>query len=199
MEQELLLDTNAFFNLLKMMNPDAGEDSIVATCIDNLKSKKLVVSTITEVEIISVMGKYARGSHGGTSKCNCLISDKGDVCQNTRYTVARKKWNKNRVKAWMQLISEIFEGKSKLLTINVEPFNTATIEEAKKVIIHALLHSFASMDAMIDATAKLARENGRDVTVVTSDKGLKACLRAIGVPCDDYFSKNREQQSQTNS
>ena len=44
------------------------------------------------------------------------------------------------------------------------------------------------MDAMIAATAKLARDNRRDVTVVTSDKGLKACLSKINVPYNDIFA-----------
>ena len=56
------------------------------------------------------------------------------------------------------------------------------------MITYALIHNFASMDAMIAATAKLARSNGRDITVVTSDKGLKACLSRIGVPCNDIFA-----------
>lgn len=50
------------------------------------------------------------------------------------------------------------------------------------------IHNFASMDAMIAATAKLAQNNCRDITVVTSDKGLKACLSKIGIPCNDIFA-----------
>lgn len=65
-----------------------------------------------------------------------------------------------------------------------------TVIEAKNVITHALIHNFASMDAMIAATAKLARDNSRDVTVVTSDKGLKACLSKIHIPCIDVFAAN---------
>ena len=63
MDQEFLLDTNAFYNLLKAMNPETSNESEFADTIAALKHTKLVVSTITEVEIISVLGKYARGSH----------------------------------------------------------------------------------------------------------------------------------------
>lgn len=188
MDHEFLLDTNAFYNLLKAMNPETNEQGSLPASIDTLKNEKLVVSSITEVEIVSVLGKYARGSQGGVSKCNCKISPEGHICQNNRYTAARKKWNNKRIKAWMQLIDEIFEGTSQLLTVSIEPFNSATVAEAKYVIKYALVHNFASMDAMIAATAKLARDNSRDVTVVTSDKGLKACLSKIGVPCDDFFA-----------
>lgn len=190
MDQEFLLDTNAFYNLLKAMNPETSEQDALIGSIATLKHAKLVVSSITEVEIISVLGKYARGSQGSISKCNCQISPEGHICQNNRYTAPRKKWNKKRVKACLQLISDIFEGKSKLLTVNIEPFDSTTIAEAKNVIRYALVHNFASMDAMIAATAKLARNNSRDVTVVTSDKGLKACLLKLDIPCNDVFNAN---------
>lgn len=190
MNQEFLLDTNAFYNLLKAMDPEASEQGALVDSIAILKQAKLVVSSITEVEIISVLGKYARGSQGGFSKCNCQISPEGHICQNNRYTAPRKKWNKKRVKAWLQLISDIFEGKSKLFTVVIEPFDSTTVAEAKNVITHALVHNFASMDAMIAATAKLARNNGRNVTVITSDKGLKACLLKIDIPCNDIFATN---------
>ena len=188
MEREFLLDTNAFYNLLKAMNPEAREHDASMDSIAALKKEKLIVSSITEVEIISVLGKYARGSQGGISKCNCQISPEGHICQNNRYTAPQKKWSKKRVKAWRQLISDIFGGKSTLLTVSVEPFDSRTVAEAKTVITHALIHNFASMDAMIAATAKLARDNNRNVIVVTSDKGLKACLSKIGVPCNDAFA-----------
>ncbi len=187
MDREFLLDTNAFYNLLKAMNPEAGEQGVLVDLVTVLKNAKLMISAITEVEIISVLGKYARGSSGGVSKCNCQISPEGHICQNNRYTAARKKWNKKRIKAWLQLIDDIFEGKSQLLTVGIEPFDLTTVAEAKNVITHALIHNFASMDAMIAATAKLARDNSRDVTVVTSDKGLKACLSKIDVPYNDIF------------
>lgn len=190
MDQEFLLDTNAFYNLLKAMNPETSERSVLDGSLATLKNAKLIVSSITEVEIISVLGKYARGVQGGHSKCNCQISQEGHICQNTRYTAPRKKWSNKRIKAWLQLINDIFGGNSSLLTVNIEPFDLTTVAEAKNVINHALIHNFASMDAMIAATAKLARNNSRDVTVVTSDRGLKVCLSKIGVPCNDIFSAN---------
>lgn len=188
MEREFLLDTNAFYNLLKTMSPEAVEQGAFTDLVTTLKNAKLIVSSITEVEIISVLGKYARGSNGSVSKCNCQISPEGHICQNNRYTAPRKKWNKKRIKAWLQFIDDIFEGKSQLLTVDIEPFDLTTVAEAKNVITHALIHNFASMDAMIAATAKLARNNRRDVTVITSDKGLKACLSKIDVPCNDIFT-----------
>lgn len=188
MQQEYLMDTNAFFNLLKAMNPDSGGQDALSEAIKELLSQKLTVSSITKVEIISVLGKYARGNQGGFQKCNCVISQNGQLCQNSRYLKPRKKWNSRTTKAWLQFIDEIFEGRSKLLSVEVEPFNTSTVSEAQNIIMHALTHNFASMDAMIAATAKIARKNDRNITVITSDKGLKACLGKCAIPCYDVFA-----------
>lgn len=189
MKKEYLLDTNTFFNILKAMNPDSGGHDTLSDSIEKLKSEKLIVSLITKVEIISVLGKYARGIQGGLQKCNCQISKEGDICQNSRYFAPRKKWNSRRTKAWIHFITEILEGRSKLLFVAVEPFDTATVSEAQKIILHALSYNFASMDAMIAATAKMAGENERNVTVITSDKSLKACLSVCGIPYFDLFSQ----------
>lgn len=94
MDQEFLLDTNAFYNLLKAMNPETSEQDALIGSIATLKHAKLVVSSITEVEIISVLGKYSRGSQGGISKCYCQISPEGNIWQNNRYSAPRKKWKK---------------------------------------------------------------------------------------------------------
>lgn len=188
MEQELLLDTNAFYNLIKALNPDGSEHDLFGSEVAEFKKSKMIVSTITEVEIISVLGKYARGRQGGFSKCGCKISQDGHICQNNRYIIPRKKWNKKRIKAWQQFISDILCGKSQYLTVGIEPFDNDTVVEAKKIIVHALLHNFGSMDAIIAATAKLAQNSGRDIVVVTSDKGLKACLQKVEVSYSDIFA-----------
>lgn len=188
MQQEYLLDTNAFFNLLKAMNPDSQSDHSLSESLGKLISEKLSVSSITKVEIISVLGKYARGTQGGPQKCNCRISPEGDLCQNSRYSEPRKKWSARKTKAWIQFINEILEGRSKLLNVEIEPFTQDTVSEAEKIILYALSNNFASMDAMIAATAKIARTNKRDIVVVTSDKGLKACLGKCEIPYCDVFA-----------
>ena len=59
------------------MKPDSGDQDILSATIEELLSQKLTVSSITKVEIISVLGKYARGNQGGIQKCNCMISQDG--------------------------------------------------------------------------------------------------------------------------
>ena len=70
------------------------------------------------------------------------------------------------------------------------PFNIDTINEAEKIVEHALIHSFASMDALIAATAKQEMANDNEIIVVTSDKGLKACLNKCSIPYWDAFGQN---------
>ena len=135
------------------------------------------------MEIISVLGKYARGNSGGRSKCNCVISEDGAICSNYKYTVPRKAWNTKIVKAWRQLIDETITGKSSLVQLRLLPFSEKTIDEAQRVLVHALIHNFGSMDAMIAATAKESIDNHKSITVITSDGGLKACLEKCGIPC----------------
>ena len=79
------------------------------------------------------------------------------------------------------------DGESSLIVLELIPFDLEIINEARKIIEHALIHSFASMDAMIAATAKREIDNQYEVVVVTSDKGLKACLEKCSIPFWDAF------------
>ena len=73
MPKEYLLDTNAYYNLLKESRNHQKGDSAFSAEISTLASSDLFISTITKIEIISVLGKHARGNNGG-----CLIG--GPVC-----------------------------------------------------------------------------------------------------------------------
>ena len=85
------------------------------------------------------------------------------------------------------MIQDTLLGISPLVTIKILPFDNGTIRTAEQLIVHSLVHNFASMDAMIAATAQEAIINGRDMTVVTSDKGLKACLSKANITYWDAF------------
>lgn len=74
-----------------------------------------------------------------------------------------------------------------MLSVSILPFDEKTIQYAEQIIPNALIHNFASMDAMIAATAREAILSGKDMTVVTADKGLKACLQNEEIPFWDVF------------
>ena len=187
MPKDFLLDTNAYFNLLKESRELEKGTSTFSSEINMLINGNVFISSITKVEIISVLGKYARGRSGGSHKCLRSVSETGELCQNMWYVSPEAKWNRRKVNKWLQLIKETTEGTSRLLSVGILPFDEKTIQNAEQIISNALVHNFASMDAMIAATAREAILNGRDMTVVTSDKGLKACLAKVSIPCWDAF------------
>lgn len=183
MAQDYLLDTNAFFNILKAYNDDSI--SQITDKIGSLTEGTMYISTVTKVEIISVLGKYARGNTGGFQKCNCIISETGEVCSNSRYTQKRKAWNKKTIKGWLKLIKEALDGTSQVINLSLLPFDNTTIVKAEEIVQLALRFSFASMDALIASTALCEIENGHNITVVTADKSLQACLTASNIPWVD--------------
>lgn len=187
MFKEYLLDTNAYYNLLKESREQQKGHSDFSTVINTLAEGRLFISIITKIEIISVLGKYARGNSGGFQRCTRCISMTGESCQNQWYTKPRARWNRREISGWQKLIQETILGTSSLISVNILPFNDKTIQTAELLIAHALVHNFASMDAMIAATAQEAIGAGHDMTVVTSDKGLKACLSKADIDFWDAF------------
>lgn len=71
---------------------------------------------ISCIEIISVLGKYARGRNGGFQKCMRPISETGSMCTNKWYIAPQAKWNRRKVNMWLiwlicreiQQISHVF-------------------------------------------------------------------------------------------
>lgn len=189
MEKRYLIDTNAFFHILQELSPDNPTGKTMSKEIKDIVEGNSYISTVTKIEIISVLGKYSRGVSGGPQRCTSCIDDKGTKCTNSKYVKPRKKWNNKKVKAWLKLINEVINGKSKLFSVGVESFDGNTIAEAEKIVQYALKYNFASMDALIVATASIASNSGKEgITIVTSDKGMKACLSACGMPVLDPFA-----------
>ncbi len=98
MSESYLLDTNAYFNFLKYATltnhaDKAEETNIFAEAIGTIKKGRNYISTLSQIEIISVIGKHARGNFGGRQKCDCVVSETGERCSNYRYTKNQKRWN----------------------------------------------------------------------------------------------------------
>lgn len=191
MSKEYLLDTNAYYNLLRESREQQKGSSSFSAEIHILSTISLFISTITKTEIVSVLGKYARGNSGGFQKCTRCLSKNGESCQNQWYTAPRARWSRREISGWQKLIQETLLGTSSLFSVKLLPFDEKTIQIAERLVAHALVHNFASMDAMIAATAQEAIEAGRDLTVVTSDKGLKACLSEANIACWDAFKVSK--------
>ena len=173
MEEVYLLDTNAFFNFLKysVIIKEDQEENIKSSII-KIKNNKCYISTLSGIEIISVIGKYAR-----TAK----IDNSSKLLKPMKPRV---------VKQWLKLVDDTLTGKSSIITLKQLPFSQNTINEAQRIILHALIHNFGSLDSIIAATASEFRKTQEleKVVLVTSDKGLIACLRKCDIPFWDPFS-----------
>lgn len=97
MAKEYLLDTNAYYNLLRESGEQQKGGSTFRAELSTLISGSLFISTITKIEIVSVLGKYARGSSGGFQRCTRCISEAGESCQNQWYTAPRVRWNRREI------------------------------------------------------------------------------------------------------
>lgn len=70
-----LLDTNAFFELISYLaGKNIRRDEYK---YEDIVKGKCYISKITELEIISVIGKYGRGEPAQWQKCNRLLLEDG--------------------------------------------------------------------------------------------------------------------------
>ncbi len=172
--QRYLLDTNAFFELLSTIaGKPVRKDGYDFT---DIVSGEFYISSITLVEIISVIGKYSRGEVRQWQKCNRIISDNETVCQHSYLSLGRKPWNTKFVSALFKLIKEIVNGDSPFLKVKVLPFDETVLKKSEQFILKSLKYKFGSHDAVIAATA-IINSDELNMCVVTSDKGLKAAMR----------------------
>ena len=93
MNKTYLLDTNALFNYVKYKITYSSLDTESQKIIDELEGNKCYISEITTIEIVSVLGKYARGGLG-----------------------AAKKMKTKQIKAWKKLIDQILNQDKYIVT-----------------------------------------------------------------------------------
>ena len=74
-QNHYLLDTNIFFHIIELIANAPSHSGI-----QKLQEGHCYISELTRIEIISVLGKYARGMSSQTQICNKIISETGSVC-----------------------------------------------------------------------------------------------------------------------
>lgn len=175
--KKYLLDTNAYFALLKYISAENQNE-----IIQDILSGECYISKVTQIEIISVIGKYARGNSGGKQVCDRIHGDTGVVC-GRQFVMPRKiRWSQAKLKGWLRLEKEVSSGSNCLFNVKVLEINPDVIAEAEKFIQNALIFNFKSMDAVILGTAKANSSDDETMVVVTADKGLKAGMDKINYP-----------------
>ncbi|MBN1690121.1 MAG: hypothetical protein JW901_03775 [Dehalococcoidia bacterium] len=178
-----LLDTNTYFLFFQ---PEPKPTSY--TCLrEKLKSSTEIsfyISEITSMEIHSVLGKYRRGSPRQAQKCNreISISTGTAVCPNTWISPARKPLKLRVFRNIQKLVKDI-ESQRGDIQATVLALNQPIIDYARNVLMHyADRYSFGSHDALIAGCLMNAQHNlNINLTLVTSDKALKAVLKEEGL------------------
>lgn len=171
-----LLDTNVFFDILEAISNGASKAKF-----DTIMGGKCYISELTRIEIISVLGKHARGCAKQWQPCARIINEAGDVCGAQFLIPEKKRWKKRTIGDWRKLIKDITEGNSSLFSVEVLPVTDAVCSIASQFVGNALQYNFGSLDAMITATAiDCQRRIKEDLVIVTYDKKLLAAIKAEG-------------------
>lgn len=178
MAKKYLLDTNAYFAILKYVAADCMNDEKINEIIDG----ECFISKATKIEIISVIGKYARGSSGGVQVCERIHAEGNTKC-GVKYIIPKqKKWSQAKLKDWIKLEKEISSGINSLFTVTVLDIDEKVITSAELFIQNALLYNFKSMDSIIVGTAMANSVENDQMIVVTADKAMKAGMDKIHYP-----------------
>ena len=177
--KKYLLDTNAFFELLSYLSGRAVRRDNYDFA--DIRQGECYISKITELEILSVIGKYGRGIPSQWQTCNRQTSEEGTKCNNRYFFEGVTPWNKKLCIAMRKLIKEMIEGRSSILRINVLEINESIINRAEGFMMHAVRYKFGSQDALIASTAIIYSTEEDPMYVVTSDKTLRAAMEAEGM------------------
>lgn len=177
-----LLDTNAYALFLQYPKP--------LTC-SKLEQKlgngiiSFYISEITSMEIHSVLGKYRRGSPRQQQKCDRqTINTDSSEC--IWISPGRKPLKAKLFRDLQKLIYDI-ESKRGQIQASIISLDDDTIIKAKDLLMTYSDHySINSHDALIGAVTISSKEKiGLDLTMVTSDKALKALLIDEHIPVYD--------------
>ena len=175
--KKYLLDTNAYFVLLKHIITRNNSE-----IIQDILSGECYISKVTQIEIISVIGKYARGNSGGKQVCDRIHGDTGIVCGKQFIMPEKRRWSQAKLRGWLRLEKEVSSGSNCLFNVKVLEVSPDVIAEAEDFIQYALRFNFKSMDAVILGTAKANSSDDDIMVVVTADKGMKAGMDKINYP-----------------
>lgn len=177
--KKYLLDTNAFFELLRYLSgKPVRKDEYDFT---DIRQGECYISKITELEILSVIGKYGRGVPSQWQTCSRQISEAGEKCGKRYFFEGTRPWNNKLCAAMKKLVKEMIDGRSDILKINVLEINEDIINRAEGFMMHAARHKFGSQDALIASTAIIYSTEENPIYVVTSDKALRAAMKAEGM------------------
>ena len=171
------MDTNAYFAVLRyVISREINEN------YEKIINGNCCISKLTQIEIVSVIGKYARGAGRSIQICDRVYEGETRPCGKKYVVEKKRKWSQRKLHDWLKMEQDIVNGRNPKIRLTVLDVNDKVIREAQEFIKQALLHSFGSMDAMLLSTAKVYSTNEKKMVIVTADKGFKAGMDRIDYP-----------------
>lgn len=181
-----LLDTNVYALLFQAQRTSSHEN--LEKIIRVGAETSFFIPEIVSMEIHSVLGKYRRGSvKAEQQRCtrNVLIADTAQQCTHTCLFPARSRMKAKVFKALQKLLNDIEAGRGSIKA-KILPVGAPEIACAKLLLTsYADKYAFGSHDALVAGTLMVANQQGNDLTLITSDKGLKAVCREMKIKLYD--------------
>jgi hypothetical protein len=181
MSAPFLLDTNSYF--LFFQRPKSPSYLRLAQKLKVGSEISFYIAEITSMEIHSVVGKYRRGSPSQHQQCGRKIvaGNKTANCSNIWISAGIMK-----AKVFRDIQKMIFdrEARNGQIQATILELERVSMEKARELLLkYADRYSLGSHDALIGGSLIVARKvKGMDLTLVTSDKGLKAVLKDETIP-----------------
>lgn len=186
MKTAYALDTNAYALLFQTPNSEARDN--LEKKLTNNGVMSFYIPEIVSMEIHSVLGKFRRGGakeqHESCIK-HIIQSDEIIACTHTCYLAPRPRMKSKVYKALLKMLNDI-EKKQGSIQADLLPLGSREMSAGKDILIQ-LAHrfSFGSHDALVAGTVAAANANGLELTLVTSDRSLKAVCMEQRIPLFD--------------
>lgn len=177
-----LVDTNAYH--LFFSNVSQESRTRLESLLRNGDNIEFYISEITSMEIYSVLGKDRRGIQNQNQLCTRTVVD--GVCSNNWMVTGRKGIKDKLYRQLIRLVSDIQEETGEVRA-QIIPLSAEIIMASKNFLIdYADRFNFGSQDALIAGTAIAFKiHSGIELTIITSDRGLKAALASANIPVFD--------------
>lgn len=183
---QVILDTNAY--ALFFQNPKSPQFAKLESTLKTATGIDFFIPEIVSMEIHSVLGKYRRGG-AALQHTPCdrhVVHVSGPIaCTHTCVFPERRRISSKAFGKLQKMIRDI-EACRGDLRATVLPIGTDEFLEARTLLAtYADQFSFGSHDALVAATALVSARRGKLLSLVTSDKALKAVCTRISVPVID--------------
>lgn len=187
MPTPFLLDTNAYARFFRNPKSDTPEKAEalhrMMQKIESGSIKSFYISEITSMEIHSVLGKFRRGQKQPPQRCEreIVINGARAKCDHWWFSRDNEKMSREKFHDMQKRIADI-ERQAGDVQATILALDSHCIEEAKKLLRqYADRYNFGSQDALIVGSLIAKKQEGLNLTLITSDNGFKNVLKAEGI------------------